>query len=184
MIARSIMPVKKTSPHIERRACIKFESVGMRVWEGDNGGISTDGVLIAAPFTVERAGWRETRAGKEKEKLSEGHSVGAEASEDEGRRGEWTVRGRRGTAGRPDSKWLSIKVSPPVRTTAGPMAGLTNGSRNLHSLRSIRLPILPESRIRLFVRCSFYHELHGRNKKKKERKKEKRRKVREKKRVG
>lgn len=50
-----------------------------------------------------------------------------------------------------------------------PMAGLTNGSRNLHSLRSIRLPISPESRARPFVPCSFYHELHGRNKKKRER---------------
>lgn len=56
MIARRIMSMKKTSPYIERRACIKFESVGMKTWEGDNGGISTDGVLIAAPFAVERAG--------------------------------------------------------------------------------------------------------------------------------
>lgn len=50
------MSVKKTSSHIERRACIKFESVGMKAREGDNGEISTDGVLIAAPFAVERAG--------------------------------------------------------------------------------------------------------------------------------
>lgn len=56
MIARRIMSVKKTSSHIERRACIKFESVGMKAREGDNGEISTDGVLIAAPFAVERAG--------------------------------------------------------------------------------------------------------------------------------
>lgn len=81
MIARRIMPVKRTtSLHIERRACIKFECAR----EGGGGGISTDGVLIAAPSAVERAGQRET---SDKERDSQ-RDIRAETLQDEGRRGE------------------------------------------------------------------------------------------------
>lgn len=89
MIARRIMSVKKTSPHTERQASIKFESVGTSSREGDNGGISTDGVLIAAPFTVERAGFEGNACGERKRNCPRDISE-AEVSQDGG---EWVARG-------------------------------------------------------------------------------------------
>jgi len=157
---------KKDVSRIDWRACIKFESVGMRGWQRwkINRWCFNRGTLYCWKCGLEENACGERKRNCQRDIFRSG-SIGGRRTK---RRMSNAVLG--GTTGRSDSKWLSIKVSPPVRTAVGPVAGLTNGSRNLHALRSIRLPILPKSRTRSFVYCSFYHELHGRNKKRRKKK--------------
>jgi len=143
---------------MERRACIRFE--GAREG-GSGGGISTDGVLIAAPSAVERASWRETGA-KEKERkreMGKGREISDERKLVGGRRAKrktdqrvrqrhcWTVNDCR--------LKCPLRLGPP----AGPTARLTNGSRNLHSLRGIANFSREPCRGHLFAACSTVEEI-------------------------